>query len=144
MNSALEVAEAFITCLARHDVDGALTVCSPHCRIHIVPLELDGAIHAEGRKFFENWIAAFPDLSLSTRRIFATREDVVVVETTFDGTQASGFLGAINQEKHVDLDEAWLLRIRDDRVEEVKLFWCQNQLYRRLAVRRLDRVTITM
>ncbi|SOE83699.1 SnoaL-like polyketide cyclase [Burkholderia sp. YR290] len=143
MSSALEIADAFITCLARHDVDGALTACSPHCRIQILPLALDGAIHAEGRKFFESWITAFPDLNLSTRRIFATRDDVVAVETTFDGTQASGFLGAINQEKHVDLDEAWLLRTCADRIEGVKLFWCQNQLYRRLAVRRLDRVTIT-
>jgi hypothetical protein len=143
MNSALEVADAFITCLARHDVDGALTTCSPHCLIHIVPLALQGAIHAEGRRFFEHWITAFPDLSLSTRRIFATRDDVVAVETTFDGTQANGFLGAINQEKHIDLDQAWLLRTSDACVEEVKLFWCLNQLYRRLAVRRLDRVTIT-
>ena len=143
MNSALEVADAFIACLARHDIDGALTACSPHCRIRIVPLALDGAIHAEGRRFFENWITAFPDLKLYTRRIFATRDDVVAVETTFDGTQASGFLGAINQEKHIDLDEAWLLRTQGDRVEDVKLYWCQNQLYRRLAVRRLDRVTIT-
>jgi predicted ester cyclase len=144
MNVALEAAGAFIACLARHDIDGALTACSPQCRIRVIPLALDGAIHAEGRRFFESWIAAFPDLTLSTRRIFATRDDVVAVETTFDGTQASGFLGVINQEKHIDLDEAWLLRIHADRVEEVKLFWCQNQLYRRLAVRRLDRVTITM
>lgn len=143
MSSALEVAEAFIAGLARHDVNAALTTCSPQCRIHIIPLELNGAIHTEGRKFFEHWINAFPDVSLVTRRIFATRDGVVAVETTFDGTQANEFLGAINQEKHVDLDEAWLLRTHDDRVEEVKLFWCQNQLYRRLAVRRLDRVTIT-
>jgi predicted ester cyclase len=143
MTSALEVADAFIGCLARHDVDGALTACSPHCRIHIVPLELEGAIHGEGRKFFEHWMNAFPDLTLSTRRIFATRDDVVAIETTFDGTQAGAFLGVINQEKHIDLDEAWLLRTRADRVEDVRLFWCQNQLYRRLAVRRLDRVTIT-
>jgi ketosteroid isomerase-like protein len=141
--TALELAHAFIGSLAQHDVDGALTACSPQCRILIVPLELDGAIHAEGRKFFEHWIAAFPDLSLVTRRIFATRDGVVAVETTSDGTQANAFLGAINQEKHVDLDEAWLLRTRDERIEEVKLFWCQNQLYRRLAVRRLDHVTIT-
>jgi predicted ester cyclase len=143
MNSALEIADAFIAALARHDVDGALTVCAPHCRIHIVPLALEGAIHAEGRKFFEHWFAAFPDLTLSTRRIFAMRDGVVALETTFDGTQAGAFLGAINQEKHVDLDEAWLLRTCTDGVEGVKLFWCQNQLYRRLAVRRLDRVAIT-
>jgi predicted ester cyclase len=143
MSAALEVATVFIDSLARHDVDGALTACAPHCSIHIVPLELEGAIHAEGRRFFESWINAFPDLTLATRRMFATHDDIVAVETTFDGTQASSFLGAINQEKHVDLDEAWLLRTRADRVEAVKLFWCQNQLYRRLAVRRLDRVTIT-
>jgi predicted ester cyclase len=143
MNSALEVAGAFMTCLARHDVNGALTICAPSCSIHIVPLALQGAIHVEGRTFFETWINAFPDLSLTTRRMFATRDDVVAIETSFDGTQANAFLGAINQEKHVDLDEAWLLHISADCIGSVKLFWCQNQLYRRLAVRRLDRVTIT-
>jgi predicted ester cyclase len=143
MNTALDIAGSFIACLARHDIDGALTACSPQCRIRIVPLALDGAIHTEGRRFFESWITAFPDLTLSMRRIFATHDDVVAIETNFDGTQASSFLGAINQEKHIDLDEAWLLRTQGDRIEEVKLFWCQNQLYRRLAVRRLDHVTIT-
>jgi predicted ester cyclase len=143
MSPALEVAQAFIGCLARHDVDGALTTCSPQCFIQIVPLELEGRVHDEGRRFFENWFSAFPDLTLSTRRMFATHDDIVAVETTFDGTQAGEFLGVINQEKHMDLDEAWLLHTRDDRIEAVKLFWCQNQLYRRLAVRRLDRVTIT-
>ncbi|RFU45242.1 ester cyclase [Paraburkholderia sp. DHOC27] len=143
MSSALEVGSAFMTCLAQHDVNGALTMCAPHCSIQIVPLALEGAIHVEGRAFFENWFHAFPDLSLTTRRMFATRDDVVAVETSFDGTQANAFLGAINQEKHVDLDEAWLLRVNADYIENVKLRWCQNQLYRRLAVRRLDRVTIT-
>ena len=143
MKASLDIAGTFITCLARHDIDGALTLCSPQCRIQIVPLALNAPIHVEGRRFFVSWMTAFPDLSLSTRRMFATREGVVAVETTFDGTQADAFLGAINQEKHVDLDEAWLLRIREARVEDVKLYWCQNQLYRRLAVRRLDRVTIT-
>jgi ketosteroid isomerase-like protein len=49
----------------------------------------------------------------------------------------------VNQEKHLDIDQGWLLRVADGRVRSIRAYWCQNQLYRRLAVKRIDHVTIT-
>jgi hypothetical protein len=50
----------------------------------------------------------------------------------------------VNQEKHVELDQAWMLKVTpDDRISAVTAYWDQNQLYRRLGVKRLDKVTIT-
>jgi len=67
-----------------------------------------------------------------------------VAEITVDGTQASDFLGVVNQEKHFDLDQAWMLKVApDNRISAVTAYWDQNQLYRRLGVKRLDKITIT-
>jgi hypothetical protein len=49
-----------------------------------------------------------------------------------------------NQEKQVNLDQAWMLTVTpDDRISAVIAYWDQNQLYRRLGVKRLDQITIT-
>ena len=48
----------------------------------------------------------------------------------------------LNQEKHIDVDQVWLLASRDGRISSITGYWCQNQLYRRLAVKRLDQVAI--
>ena len=61
-----------------------------------------------------------------------------------EGTQAGEFLAVANQEKQFDLDQAWMLTITpDDRISAVVAYWDQNQLYRRLGVKRLDEITIT-
>ena len=36
-----------------------------------------------------------------------TGGDVVTAQFKADGTQAAGYAGAINQEKHLDIDQAW-------------------------------------
>jgi hypothetical protein len=67
-----------------------------------------------------------------------------VAEITMEGTQADDFLAVVNQEKHVELDQAWMLTVTpDDRISAVTAYWDQNQLYRRLGVKRLDKITIT-
>ena len=49
-----------------------------------------------------------------------------------------------NQEKHFDLDQGWLLEVTaEDLIGGVTAYWDQNQVYRRLAVKRLDKITIT-
>ena len=143
MNAKIDLASSFIASLAQRDVSGALALAQPDSRVHILPLNVQGLLSREGRAFFDELLGAFPDLHLRARRVFAGNDGTVVAEITIDGTQAGAFLGVINQEKHVDLDAAWLVRVRDGAIEELKMFWCQNQLYRRLAVRRLDRITIT-
>jgi hypothetical protein len=140
---AIESAEAFLAAIGRHEVEVALREAGPSATVEIVPLGTTGLLAKEGRDFLRELIDAFPDLELRTRRTFASNDGTVVVELTTDGMQAAPFLGIINQEKHVDLDQAWIIEVTDGLVERVKMFWCNNQLYRRLGVRRLDRVTIT-
>jgi hypothetical protein len=78
------------------------------------------------------------------RRLFVTGDNTAVAEITIDGTQSDAFLAVANQEKHFDLDQAWMLKVTpDDRISAVIAYWDQNQLYRRLGVKRLDKVTIT-
>jgi hypothetical protein len=49
---------------------------------------------------------------------------------------------AINQEKHLDIDQAWRFVTGGGLITEVTAYWCQAQLYRRLAVKRYDQITI--
>lgn len=137
------VAAAFLAKVGERDIEGALAHTTVDASIEMLPLGVKGLARQEGRAFFEELAAAFPDASLRVRRLFTGHDGTAVAEVTFDGTQAGEFLGVINQEKHVDLDEGWLLHVSDGRIDRIKIFWCQNQLYRRLAVRRLDHVNIT-
>jgi ketosteroid isomerase-like protein len=97
----------------------------------------------EGRAFLSNLCKAFPDLRVRVKRLFVGSDGIAAVEANLDGTQAAEFYGVIDQEKHVDLDHAWRFVLRDGKIESCRVFWCQNQLYRRLAVKRLDKITIT-
>ncbi len=50
--------------------------------------------------------------------------------------------GAINKEKHLDIDQAWRFVVTDGLITGVTGYWCQAQLYRRLAVKRYDEIAI--
>ena len=41
-------------------------------------------------------------------------------------------------EKHLDIDQAWRFVVGDGVITAVTVYWCQAQLYRRLAVKRYD------
>ena len=43
----------------------------------------------------------------------------------------------------MDLDQVWLLHVGDGAIDRITTYWCQNRLYRRLGVKRLDHITIT-
>jgi ketosteroid isomerase-like protein len=68
--------------------------------------------------------------------------DVVLAEVSIEGTQAADYLGVINQEKHLDVDQAWRFTVENGSITTIQAYWCQNQLYRRLAVKRLDQIAI--
>jgi len=142
MNPA-DTARSFFDRLAAHDLEGALALCAPDAPLRVVPLARVGRMALEGRDLLTALLRAFPDLELRVRRLFVTTDTTAVAEVTMEGTQADMFLGIVNQEKHLDLDQAWLLHVTDGRIDQVSAYWCQNQLYRRLAVRRLDRITVT-
>ena len=117
---------------------------TPEATVSLVPLNRHGPMAADGASYLRELSGSFPDLLVRVRRLFVTGDNTAVAEITIDGTQADAFLAVANQEKHVDLDQAWMLTVTpDDRISAVIAYWDQNQLYRRLGVKRLDKVTIT-
>ena len=142
MNSIV-VARNFFARMDAHDTSDALALVTPHARVTLVPLNLQGDAEVVGRHYFEQLTSAFPDLSVRVRRLFVGNDDTAVAQVTIEGTQAADFFGIINQEKFMDLDQVWFLHVTDGAIDRIKAYWCQNRLYRRLAVKRLDHVTIT-
>lgn len=142
--SALSVAQEFFRRMEAGEVADILGMTAPGAALSLVPLGVHGSITEEGAAYLRDLARAFPDLLVRVRRLFVTTDSTAVAEITIDGTQAADFLGVVNQEKHFDLDQGWLLRVTpEDLIGGVTAYWDQNQLYRRLGVKRLDKVTIT-
>ena len=138
------MAEEFFARMQAGDVDGILDLMTPAATVSLVPLGRRGLVTADGASYLRELSRAFPDLLVRVRRLFVTGDNTAVAEITIAGTQAEAFLAVANQEKHVDLDQAWMLKVTaDGRISAVIAYWDQNQLYRRLGVKRLDKVTIT-
>jgi ketosteroid isomerase-like protein len=142
MNS-LDIARMFFARMRARDTNGVLELVTPDAHVTLVPLHLQGDAEDVGRRYVEQLASAFPDLSVRVRRIFVGNDNTVVAEVTIAGTQAADFFGIVNQEKLMDLDQVWFLHVNDAGIDRIKAYWCQNRLYRRLGVKRLDRVTIT-
>jgi len=141
--SSIVVAGNFFTRMDARDTNGALALITPHASVTLVPLNLQGDAEVVGRHYLEQLTSAFPDLSVRVRRLFVGNDGTAVAQVTIEGTQAADFFGIINQEKFMDLDQVWFLHVTDGAIDRIKAYWCQNRLYRRLAVKRLDHVTIT-
>jgi ketosteroid isomerase-like protein len=141
--SSIDVVRTFFTRMDARDPNGALALVASHASVNLVPLNLQGDAEVVGGHYFEQLISAFPDLSVRVRRLFVGNDGTAVAEVTIEGTQAADFFGIINQEKFMDLDQVWFLHVTDGAIDRIKAYWCQNQLYRRLGVKRLDHVTIT-
>ena len=141
--SSIAVARNFFTRMDARDTNGVLALVTSHASVNLVPLNLQGDAEVVGRLYFEQLTSAFPDLSVRVRRLFVGNDGTAVAQVTIEGTQAADFFGIINQEKLMDLDQAWLLHVTDGAIDRIKAYWCQNQLYRRLGVKRLDQATIT-
>jgi ketosteroid isomerase-like protein len=142
MNS-LDIARTLFARMDARDANGVLALVTPHAKVTLVPLNLQGDAEDVGRRYFEQLASAFPDLSVRVRRLFVGNDNTAVAEITIAGTQAADFFGIINQEKLMDLDQVWFLHVTDGVIDRIKAYWCQNRLYRRLGVKRLDHVTIT-
>lgn len=142
--SARKVAREFFDHMQAADVDEILRMMTPDAAVSLVPLQVHGSMAAKGGDYLRELARSFPDLVIRLRRLFVTTDNTAVAEITIEGTQADAFLGAANLEKHVDLDQGWILEVTpDDRISAVTAYWDQNQLYRRLGVKRLDKITIT-
>ena len=142
--SARSLAEQFFVQMQAGEVDEMLAMMTPDATVSLVPLDRHGSMTADGAYYLRELARSFPDLVVRVRRLFVTADNTAVAEINIDGTQAAGFLGVLNQDKHFDLDQAWMLTVTpDDRIGAVIAYWDQNQLYRRLGVKRLDKITIT-
>ena len=140
---SLDVAHAFFSRMHARDANGALALVNPHALVTLVPLNLQGDAEDVGRRYVEQLASAFPDLSVRVRRLFVGNDDTAVAEISIAGTQAADFFGIVNQEKLMDLDQIWFLHVHNAVIDRITAYWCQNRLYRRLGVKRLDQVTIT-
>lgn len=139
--SPRQTVEAFLTGFRHLDVDAALSTVSDGVRVTVYPLQLSDSGQTVIRKVLDDIVTSFPDLHLTIKRVIELGQ-VVVAEMKIEGTQAADYVGVINQEKHLDVDAAWRFTVTGEEITAIDAYWCQNQLYRRLAVKRLDQVTI--
>jgi steroid delta-isomerase-like uncharacterized protein len=141
MSTPAQTAEAFLAALARRDVDAAIALVDSRAAVTVHPFGL----HEKGadvlRTVLADLVRAFPDLRITVSRVITTG-DVVTALFKTEGTQSAAYAGAINQEKHLDIDQAWRFVVADGLIGEVDAYWCQAQLYRRLAVKRYDEIAI--
>ena len=141
MTTPTQTIEAFLDALARHDVDAAMALVDSQAAVTVHPFGL----HDKGADVLRTVLAdlerAFPDLMLTVSRVITTG-DVVTALFKAEGTQSADYAGAINQEKHLDIDQAWRFVVADGLIRTVAAYWCQAQLYRRLAVKHYDEVAI--
>jgi putative intracellular protease/amidase/ketosteroid isomerase-like protein len=134
---------AFLDAWGRHDIDAAIAAVSPRASVTVHPL----GIHDTGadalRRILVDLVRGFPDLMISVSRVITTG-DVVTALFKAEGTQAADYAGVINQEKHLDIDQAWRFVTDGGLITEATAYWCQAQLYRRLAVKRYDQIAIAL
>jgi len=136
-----QIVQSFLDALARHDVEAAMAAVDPQVTVTVHPLGIRGTGAGVLNDVITDLVRAFPDLLISVSRVIATG-DVVTALFKAEGTQAASYAGAINQEKHLDIDQAWRFTVANGLITEVSAYWCQAQLYRRLAVKRYDEIAI--
>src|SRR5207248_11579726 len=128
--SSINVARNFFARMDARDTSDALALVTPHARVTLVPLYLQGDAEEVGRHYFEQLTSAFPDLSVRVRRLFVGNDGTAVAQATIEGTQAADFFGIINREKFLDLEQVWFLHVPDGAFDGSKAYWSQNELYR--------------
>ncbi len=136
-----QTVQAFLDALARHDAGAAMAVADPLVSVTVHPFGIYEGGADVLRSVLADLAGAFPDLTIDVSRVITTGE-VVTALLKAEGTQAAGYAGAINQEKHLDVDQAWRFVTAGGLITRVDAYWCQAQLYRRLAVKRYDEIAI--
>src|SRR6201989_2649739 len=135
-----QTVQAFLDAFARRG-GAALAVVDPQVSVPVHPFGLESSGADVLRGVLADLVRGFPDLMITISRVITTG-DVVTALFKAEGTQAAAYAGAINQEKHLDIDQAWRFVTGGGLINEVTAYWCQAQLYRRLAVKRYDEIAI--
>ena len=141
MTTPTHTIEAFLAALARHDVDAAMALVDSQVAVTVHPFGLNENGADVLRAVLADLVRAFPDLMITVSQVITTGE-VVTALFKAEGTQSADYAGAINQEKHLDVDQAWRFETAGGLITAVAVYWCQAQLYRRLAVKRYDEIAI--
>ena len=136
-----QTVQAFLDAFNRHDIEAAIALADPRVAVTVHPLGLREVGADALRDVLGDLVRAFPDLVITPGRVIATG-DVVTALIKAEGTQSASYAGAINQEKHLDIEQAWRFVVSGGVITEVAVYWCQAQLYRRLAVKRYDEIAI--
>src|SRR5262249_59109409 len=122
-------------------MDAAMEPVADDVNVIVYPFAIGDEGTGALRAVLDDLLTAFPDLRVTTKSLIVTG-DVVTAEIKVEGTQAADYAGAVNQEKHIDLDQAWRFAVGGDQITEVHVYWCRQQLLRRLGVKRFDQVAI--
>lgn len=133
--------EQFLDGLARRDVPAAMAAVGDDVRVTVYPLAVRDGDVGTLKGALDDLTRAFPDLLLTIKRLIVTG-DVVTAEVKVEGTQSADYAGAVNQEKHLDVDQAWRFTVRRGLISGISAYWCQQQLLRRLGVKRFDQIAI--
>jgi steroid delta-isomerase-like uncharacterized protein len=141
MTTPTQTVETFLDAFARRDVDAAIALVDSQVAVTVHPFGLNENGADVLRAVLADLVRAFPDLMITVSRVITTGE-VVTALFKAEGTQSADYAGAINQEKHLDIDQAWRFVVADGLITAVDAYWCQAQLYRRLAVKRYDEIAI--
>jgi steroid delta-isomerase-like uncharacterized protein len=141
VQTPVDTVTRFFGALADRDTDAAIALAAPDVAVAVYPLRAVGTGAAILEQVLKDLVRAFPDLLITVSRVIVAG-DVVTALFKAEGTQAADYAGAINQEKHLDIDEAWRFTVTDGRITQVHAYWCQAQVYRRLAVKRFDEIAI--
>ena len=141
MTTPTQTVETFLDAFARRDVDAAMALVDSQAAVTVHPFGIDTRGADALRAVLADLVRAFPDLVISVSRVITTG-DVVTALFKAEGSQAADYAGAINQEKHLDIDQAWRFVTAGGLITGVAVYWCQAQLYRRLAVKRYDEIAI--
>jgi SnoaL-like domain len=128
---------SFFAHLDAHDLEGAATLFAANSTVDLDPAGVTGTFVVHGARFFGDLIRAFPDARFRVRSIMGNCA-TAVVETTLQGTQGADFLGVHNRRRDLEIDQAWVVCVSQGKIDAMRGYWCQCQLYRRLGRTRLD------
>jgi steroid delta-isomerase-like uncharacterized protein len=101
-----QTVQEFLDAFARHDIDAAIALVDSEVAVTVHPFGLHDGGADVLRTVLADLVRAFPDLMITVSRVITTG-DVVTALFKAEGTQAAAYAGAINQEKHLDIDQAW-------------------------------------
>lgn len=140
---ARAIATEFLDAVGAGSAERALALFTPGATAELTPLQLRGAAIDVVGRYLADLAGAFPELHLTTRRLFVGRDGTAVAEVTIRGAQVADLWGIRARGRALDLDQAWLLRVDGSmKIDRIGAYWCQYQLCRMLGERRLDHLAV--